>query len=236
MRDTILARAAGYVQEKEELSTTKTDDGIFHVKLRCVVSRQGIEDTWGVVKNLLTQMGRPKVLVMITEKADEVTGTVQAGRAVGQESLKQIVQDESTVQARIEKLLLTNGFDLVEKSQVEEIDKKDLQAALAEDNPAKVQAIAKKFKAQIFIKGTVHAACGLPKDIGGVLFYTYEGQGNIKCYVTDTAKLLASESTPAPRCAACSASGAPPPTRRSSNSATAWPQPSRTTSCANGWT
>lgn len=199
VRDSIIARAAGYVQSHEVLSTRQdAATGATVVELECVVSRQGIENTWGAVKALLQQMGRPKILVLITEKVDEVTGTVQGGRAIAQDSVKQVIQDRSTVQTRLENLLLQSGFELVDQAQLEEINRRDLQAALAEDDPARAQAIAKRFGAQLFIKGTVHSTVGLPSAPGGVLLYNYEGQANIRCYDTDSGRLLSSHSTPFP--------------------------------------
>lgn len=198
VKDSILARAAGYIQSHEIVpNSMKTDDdGLVTLRLKCVVSRKGIVDTWGVVQEFLKQLGRPKVLVLINEKVDEVIGTVDAGRAIGQDSKKQIVQEASTLQGRIENLLLKSGFALVDKGQIEAIDKKDLQAAMAEDNPSKAQAIAKKFGAQIFIKGTAYATTGLPTKAYGVLLYTYESQGNVRVFRTDTAQVMSSQTTP----------------------------------------
>ena len=198
LKDTVLTRAAGFVHSHEVLETTKESDGIVHVKLRCVVSRKGIVDTWGVVKNFLKQLGRPKIVVLISERVDEVTDAAKWRAGAAQRSFKQVEQAESTVQTRIENLLLKQGFDVVSKAQLETLDAKDLQAAKAANDPAKVQAVAKRFGAQLFIKGVTHAATGLPKTIGGVYFHTYEASANVKCFRTDTAQLLSSQSTPAP--------------------------------------
>ncbi|MFA6133587.1 MAG: hypothetical protein WC869_06175 [Phycisphaerae bacterium] len=174
VRDTVLARSAGFVQSFEVLSGKEVEDGLWEVKIKAVVSIKGIEDTWGVVTNLLQQMGRPKIMVFISEK-------------IGDE-----VVEDSTVQSRIENRLLESGFLLVDRNQLKEIDKKDLQAAVAEDSPGKVQAIAKRFGAQVFITGSAHAAAGVQKQVNGVLLYTYEAEANIKCYRSDTAQLLSS--------------------------------------------
>jgi hypothetical protein len=150
VRDTVLARSAGFVQSYKVLSTRTLPDDTVEVKLVAVVSIQGIEDMWGVVTTLLKQMGRPKIMVFIREK-------------IGQD-----VQDDSTVQTRIENLLLKSGFALVDKEQLKEIDKKDLQAAAAEDSPARLQAVAKRFGAQLFISGTANANAGPQRNVNGV--------------------------------------------------------------------
>jgi len=172
VKDTILARSAGFLQSFEKFSETESDDGVWEVKIKAVVSVQGIEDTWGVVTNLLQQTGRPKIMVFVNEK-------------IGQEAV-----EDSTVQTRIENLLLESGFLLVDRNQLKEIDKKDLAAAVAEDSPARVQAIAKRFGAQLFITGSAHAEAGEQREINGVPFFTYEAEANIRSYRSDTAQLL----------------------------------------------
>jgi hypothetical protein len=102
------------------------------------------------------------------------------------------VVEDSTVQTRIQDLLLKGGFLLVDKNQLKEIDRKDLTAAVAEDNAAKVQAIAKRFGAQIFMTGSAAAMPGEVKNVGGLTLHTYEAEANIKTYKTDTALLMSS--------------------------------------------
>jgi D-alanyl-D-alanine dipeptidase len=172
VRDTILARSAGFVQSHKILSQKQAEDGAWELKVAAVVSVQGIEDTWGVVTNLLKQMGRPKVMVHVRERIRSQPVAL------------------STVQTRIENVLLKSGFKLVDRKQLKAIDAKDLDAALTADNMAKVQAIAKRFGAQLFITGTADASPGVIKRIGGVLFYTYEAECNVRCYRSDTAEMM----------------------------------------------
>lgn len=174
IRDTILARSAGFIQSHQVLSKRTLPDDTVEVKLVAVVSIQGIEDMWGVVTTLLGEMGRPKIMVFIREK-------------IGDEA-----QDDSTVQTRIENLLLESGFLLVDKEQLKAIDAKDLQAAAAEDSPARLQAIAKRFGAQLFITGTSNANAGPPNTVSGVELFPYQAESNIRCYRSDTAQLLSS--------------------------------------------
>lgn len=172
-KDTVLARAAGFVQEYKVLSQSESADGVVELKIRAIVSKQGIEDTWGVVTNLLQQMGRPKIMVFLRER-------------IGEE-----VQDTSTVQTRIENMLLKNGFQLVDRSQIKAIEQKNLASAVAEDNPARVQAIAKQFGAQIFITGEVNAAPPQKKTIYGRTTFITEAESNIKVFRSDTGQLMA---------------------------------------------
>jgi hypothetical protein len=174
VRDTVMARAAGFIKSYKVLATRPLPDDTVEVKLQAEVSIQGIEDMWGTVTTLLKQVGRPKIMVFIREKIDES------------------VQDDSTVQTRIENLLLKSGFLLVDKEQLKEIDKKDLQAAAAEDSPAKIQAIAKRFGAQLFISGTANSSAGPQRAVNGIDLFAYQAEGNIRCFRSDTAQLLSS--------------------------------------------
>lgn len=175
VRDTVIARAAGFVQSEEEISVKQLDDETWAVKLKVVVSVKGIEDMWGTVQTLLKDMGRPKIMVFIREKADEK------------------VAEDSTVETKIEDLLLKNGFALVDKKQITAIQKKDLASAIAEDKPDKALAIAKGFGAQIFITGSADAVLGDNGPANGVKLYRYGAKGNITCFNSDTGDKLASK-------------------------------------------
>ena len=174
VRDTVLARAAGFLQSKKIISKKELPDGTWQVTITAVVSVRGIEDTWGAVTNLLQQMGRPKILVFVRERIADA------------------VQDGSTVQTRIENLLLQSGFVLVDKEQLKEIDKKDLAAAAAEDSPARLQAVATRFGAQIFISGVANATAGPTGMVGGVQLFPYQAESNMRTYRSDTAQILSS--------------------------------------------
>ena len=171
VRDTILTRSTGFLQSKKVLSVREVDDGIWEAKIQAVVSIQGVSDMWGVVTNLLKQMGRPKIMVALTENIN------------GQ------MQPDSTLQTRVEGMLLKYGFKLVDKNQLKAIEVKDLQAAIAEDKPDKVQAIAKRFGAQLFIMGAT-TSTGQPRTVAGIAAHRYGADGNIRTFRSDTGQLL----------------------------------------------
>ena len=190
IRDTILARSTGFIQSSKVLSSNEMEDGTFEVRVEAVVSIKGVDDMWGAVQEMLKAHGRPKIMVFVNEKIDKDS------------------VEMSTVQTKVEGLLLDSGFSLVDKDQMKEIDKKDLAAALAEDKPDKAQAIAKRFGAQIFIKGSANADRGNDSRINGVDFATYEGEANIRVFRSDDGKLMATVAGESTRGAAV------PPQRR----------------------
>jgi copper chaperone CopZ len=122
---------------------------------------------------MLKAHGRPKIMVFINEKIDKYP------------------VETSTVQTKVEDLLLKSGFLLVDKDQMKDIDQKDLAAAMAENKPEKAQAIAKRFGAQIFIKGSANADRGNDSRISGVDLATYEGEANLRVFRSDTGQVMA---------------------------------------------
>lgn len=171
VKNTVLTRSAGFVQSYKIIGTNITEDDVYEIKMSVVILRNPLDDTWGVVTNLMKDMGRPRIMVVIREKVD--------GKW----------QDTSTVETRVVRALKTAGFALVEESQIKAIEKKELDAAIAGDKPGKVQAIAQKFGAPIFITGVATAEGG-KKMIYGMEKWYYEGDANIKIYRSDTGEIM----------------------------------------------
>jgi hypothetical protein len=175
IKDTVLVKSAGFVQKFTIIGTPKkTEDGAIELQAKVVVSIKGIVDTWGVVTNLLTEMGRPKVMVVINERIDQWS------------------QEKSTLQTGIENRLLKSGFLLVNSKQIKAIDRKNMQAAVAADKPDVIQAIAKQYGAQLFITGTAEATSGGIWRYAGVKFFRYGAVCNVTCFRSDTAQVLSS--------------------------------------------
>ena len=172
VRDTILARAAGFVQSYDVLSAKRMEDETWEVKIKAVVSVKGIIDAWGTTKALLKQMGRPRIVVYVNEKIN--------GR----------LQEESTVQARIENLLLKSGFLLVDKKQIHALMKRDKIVALLADKPEQFIALMKKARAQIVITGTAYSASGTVRRVSGINLYPYEAEATIRTFRVDTGQLI----------------------------------------------
>jgi hypothetical protein len=175
IKDTVIARSTGFVQGYEVISAKQQEDDVWVVKIKCTVSVKGIEDMWGTVQNLLKERGRPKIMVFVNEKIGEK------------------VAEDSTVGTKIEDLLLKSGFLLVDKKQMKDIDRKDMESAAADDKPEKMQAIAKKFGAQIFITGSCDAAAGERSSVQGIMLHRYGARGNIRVFNSDDAGMLASK-------------------------------------------
>ena len=175
IKDTVLVRSAGFVQKFTIIGTPKkTRDGAVELRARVVVSIKGIVDTWGVVTNLLAELGRPKIMVAVNEQVDNLP------------------QEKSILQTGIESQLLESGFLLVNSKQIKAIDRKNMQAAIAANKPDVIQAIAKQYGAQLFVTGTSNATSGGRWFYAGVRFFRYGADGNVTCFRSDTAQVLSS--------------------------------------------
>ena len=178
IRDTIYSRAAGIITDYKILNKGPAAGGLFFCEIQAKVSKTAVATSWGEVQNVLDQIGRPGVMVMIAEYIDNVP------------------DDSSILESKIEERLLKSGFDVYAGAQVREIAKREAADAAVEDNVAKMQAIAKDFETQIFIVGSAHANAAGVEDLYGAKVAMYNGDAVVKMFYTDTGRLLASESLP----------------------------------------
>lgn len=181
IRDTIYSRSEGIVVDYKIIKEGPAVGGTYFCKIQAKVDKKAIATSWGEVQNVLDQIGRPKIMVFVQEKID--------GR----------LDTSSILESKIEERLVKSGFDVVAQAAVEEIAKKEKADAAAEDNTKKVQAIAKNFHAQIYIMGFANANFAEIADLYGVSAAMYNCDAMIKCYYTDSGRLLASESLPVTR-------------------------------------
>ncbi len=181
IRDTVFSRAEGIVTDYKIVDEGRGMGGVFYCKIQAKVSKSAIASTWGEVQNVLEQLGRPGVMVRIVEKIDGVT------------------DDSSILESKIEERLIKSGFDVYAGEQVKAILAKESADAAAEDDIAKMQAIAKDFGTQIFITGNANANQAGLTEAAGTTLAMYNCDAMAKMYYTDTGKLIASESLPQTR-------------------------------------
>ncbi len=181
VRDTIYSRAAGFVSEYDVLDEKPGADGTVVVEIEALVRVNGVVETWGAVQHLLDQMGRPKMMVLIDEYVD---GRLQA---------------DSFVAARIEQMFTEAGFEMVERSAIEELRRREDNEARLRGDDGKLQRLAKDAGAHIFIRGTAHANPAGLEDLYGVPAAFYNCDVIAKAYWTDTGKLMTTQSLPVTR-------------------------------------
>ncbi|TWT43815.1 hypothetical protein RAS1_02150 [Phycisphaerae bacterium RAS1] len=181
MRQTIYSRAAGLVSDYRVLEEKEIAGGSWRVTVEAVVRPSVVAAAWGEVQNVLDQIGRPKIMVWIDEKID--------GR----------VQEDSVVQTRLQQLFVKSGFDMVDRTAIDEIRRREVADARDEKNHAKLAALAKNAGAHLLIRGSANADAAGREDLYGILAAFYNCDVQARVYYTDTGRLLASESIPAVR-------------------------------------
>jgi hypothetical protein len=178
IRDTIYARADGIVSDYKILESGRASDGGYFMKISAIVRKDVVASTWGEVQNVLDQIGRPGITIFIQERID------------GQ------VQDSSILESQLENRLITAGFKVYAGEHLKDLAARESADAMAEDNVAKVRAVAKDYGAQIFITGTAQANSAGVREVAGQRLAMYNGDALAKMYYTDTGQLVASESLP----------------------------------------
>ncbi|MCP4592328.1 MAG: hypothetical protein GY842_16470 [bacterium] len=178
VRDTIYSRAEGIVTDYKVLQEGPAAGGTYLCKIRAKVSKSAVATNWGAVQNVLDQIGRPGVMVCITERIDGVLDT------------------SSILESKIEERLIESGFDVYSKQGLDSLQAKEAADAAVEDNIAKMQALAKDHNTQIFIMGHANANAAGVENLYGTPTAMYNGDCVVKMYYTDTARLLASKSLP----------------------------------------
>ncbi|HUU84498.1 MAG TPA: hypothetical protein VM243_13440, partial [Phycisphaerae bacterium] len=107
IRDSIYSRAEGIVTDYQILQEGPGAGGVYFCKIKAKVSKTAIASSWGEVQNVLDQIGRPGIMVMIAEHIDDV------------------MDDSSILESKIEERLLKSGFDVYCGAQVREIAKRE---------------------------------------------------------------------------------------------------------------
>lgn len=178
--DKVLSKSAGFVKRYDINKVSGPDaSGIVTVEITADVAVKEVATEWGEIQILLQQKGKPRIMVAIAEALD---GTRQ---------------DESIVASEIEKQLLKNDFPLIDKSQFNEIQKKDITSAAFEDDINKVVALGKQFGAELVITGTAKADFASIEDLYGVKVFMYGAVTRFKVVRTDNAATLVSDNVTA---------------------------------------
>jgi len=164
VRDTVLAQVTGLVKDYRIVSEGEDAVGGYFVEIVAKIDRRIIDATWGQVQILLQQMGRPKILVNIVEKVNDMAIRTPEDRS----------EQTSLLENKIEQLLVEKGFEVVDKNQIERLrqDKME-QASIVQDVQAMKQ-LAGELGAQMFIVGFARASGPQVSDAYGVRLFMWE--------------------------------------------------------------
>ncbi len=178
--DIVLTRATGIVKDYKILKE-KESAGIVTVKIEAKVSKKLLDATWGDVKILLKQLGRPKIMVMFTEVIHDLDRP---------EGSREIVQRSSMLGTQIERKLRKLGFTIINAGQKKDIDKRKGEIAGAEDDVASLKALAMDYGAAIYIKGESRASGPQRTTAAGVNLNMWESDITLSGFWTETGETI----------------------------------------------
>ncbi|MFC1811318.1 hypothetical protein ACFL03_01350 [Thermodesulfobacteriota bacterium] len=146
-KDKILSRTQGYVTSYTVLKEEKVDD-VIKVVIRATISLDKIKDDLLAMKILLDSMERPKVMILIKEKllsADKAGGKI--AESAKDEMEMRIAETEMS------SLLVSKGFDLVDKAQLEAVKNLDQRRQALAGNTVAAKSLGLSLGAQYVILG-----------------------------------------------------------------------------------
>lgn len=180
VRDTILAQSSGLIREYRILGEGEDPVGGYYVEILAKVDRRIIDATWGQVKILLQQMGKPKILVNFVEKINDIA---LANRG-------EQIEVTSLLENKIEQLLVEKGFELVDKNQIERLKRDKLEEATIAQDTATVKQLATELGAEMFIVGFARASGPQISDAYGVRLFMWETDVTLKAFWSETGQIL----------------------------------------------
>ena len=175
--DRVYTQVKGYVKSYEILSEQQTPDGLYVVQVKATVALGLLEKDLKALNILKARKKNPKIMVLCN---DYIHGEPETSHIVSQE---------------IEKIFLEKQFSVVDKTQMDTIKEKD-EKAFQNDIPKAAQ-LAQRFGAEIVITGEGNSELAEQSTPYGVSVFAYSATITLKAINTDTAKVIATESSSA---------------------------------------
>jgi hypothetical protein len=173
VRDEVFSRSEGLVTATENLKEERTPDGMLRLTASCTVSTKTLDGVLGPA--VIHALGNPRVLVLI----DEVV-----------EGERQFL---STAEAEVSRIFQKAGYLMLLPEQVESIRKGEMDAARISGDTGALQALARSFQSDVLIHGKAQGTSFTKQKIAGVDIYGVRSQLQLKAVITQTARILGTE-------------------------------------------
>ncbi|MBN2189669.1 MAG: hypothetical protein JW728_00470 [Candidatus Aureabacteria bacterium] len=175
--DQVYSEVKGYVKSYEIISDNGGEGDIYQIGVKAVVSMGRLRKNLQALNIVKEKLNKPRIMIIFSEMVDGMT------------------QPGETVQTGMEKSFLSNGFKLIDKSQMEAVKARD--ATLYYENPAEAASLGRRFGAEVVIVGQATADLIDSSQPYGVSVFAYEAQATAKAIDVDTAQVIASDGTSA---------------------------------------
>lgn len=175
VEDRIYSASQGFI-ESYKIIKEKKDDGVYEITISALVKMADLAKGLEAIGLILSKKENPRVMVIAHSR--ETKGGF----------LPVAMEGNRSTENQLEKILLGKGFRLVDAAQTQR--KKDLEAILLGDDPARAAALAKDFGAEILIEADVRRSFTDQRQVMGRSMRFFTNEIRLKALETDTAKIL----------------------------------------------
>lgn len=202
--DKVLADTPGYVIEYDVLKVWE-EDGITWARVKALVSTKQFRLAWNRIAHIVERENNPRVIIgvaettvsMVNTLTEEIDVIVPAGRKRSTSKVWEKATEEihrgGTVQTKLEEYFTKRDIVLVDRTQADTVDKRDLILAATGGDPDKIAALKARFDADVVLIGAAAAEYGGEVGIAGRTMHRYTAKMAIRAVRTDTARLLAAK-------------------------------------------
>jgi len=157
--DRIYSRASGFVSSYRVIHEEQSA-GLYRVVVRAVVNTDGIEDDLAATGILMTEQGRPRVMVLVREIANHSAVSLDAPDDMGSMFETQLLEG-----------FRRKGFPVVDASTTANIIRRDQLLLILEGDDRTAALVGLEAGAEIIVSGTVarsresRVIAGAPRDV-----------------------------------------------------------------------
>lgn len=176
IQQNILGKTDGYIKKHEVIKEGKEADGIYHTKIRALVSYQQIQNDLKELDILQSPtLGNPRVAILLDETIE------------GSEGQSTACSDALT------QGLLEKGYKVVDRSELAAIRVAEATKDLLAGNTEKaLKPIVQKLNAEVVITGKANGSLLTAQGLGGLI--SYRGTLTAKALKAQTGDVLAAVS------------------------------------------
>ena len=176
IQQNILGKTDGYVKKHEIIKEGLEADGLYHTKIRALVSYQQIQNDLKELEILKAPIiGNPRVAVLLEESLEGIGG------------------DSRACSDAIAQGLLERGYKVVDRSELASIRVAEAtQALLRGETEKALQPIVQKLNAEVVITGKATGSVLATEGLGGLI--SYRATLSAKALKAQTGDILATVS------------------------------------------
>ena len=168
----IYSSAEDYVENYEIMSLDKAEGGLLRVKVKANIDLSKLEQDIAALGILKQKRQNPRIMVLAVEYIDGLE------------------QPAGLTQSKLSEILLSKGFQVVDKGQMEMIKARDATLSFSDAN--KAAGLGRRYGAEIVILAEAKTSLLETSQAYGVSVFAYECSATARAIKTDTAELITS--------------------------------------------